>query len=885
MQSLPIDSLLADITASLQAAPNLVIEAPPGAGKTTRVPPALLGIAGAGKEVWVLEPRRLAARMSARRVAEERGERLGETVGYQVRFEEVSGPDTRLRFLTEGVMTRRLLSNPKLDGVGAVVLDEFHERHLQADITLALLKQLQQAARPDLKIVAMSATLDAAPVARFLNDCPALRSEGRRFDVEIEHLARPDERPLAEQVASAVKRLVAEKIDGDILVFLPGAAEIRRAQAACADVAASAGWLVLPLHGDLPPAEQDRAVRPANQRKIILSTNVAETSVTIEGVVAVVDSGLARIAWHSLWSGLPTLTVQRISKAAAVQRAGRAGRTRAGRCLRLFTAQDFAARPDYETPEVRRLDLAEVALELHAAGQQDLRQFGWYEPPSTSAIDAAETLLKRLGAIDGVGTITELGRACLRFPLHPRQSRVLIEAERRGVAREACAMVALLGERDLRAVSIASNPQPKREAHTSGPSDLFEQMDLLAEAERVNFAPERLRAMNLNPGAASSADRVRKQLMRISRTAKDSAKTHHESQEAETALLISVLAGYPDRVARRKSPPARRDAESANEVLLALSNGGAARLAGESVVRQAEFLIAVEAEERKPSTLGGSSNLLATGRTNVVVRTASAIEPDWLLDLFADNLREVTEARFNAQHERVEVTSRLMYDQLVIDERQLNDQASRAALSADDEQKIAATLAEAALAAGLHRFIAPEEVSRFLARVEFARSAMPEANVPALGESDVIAALTELCVGKRSFAELKNAAGRGELIAALRGRLRPAQIGLLERVAPEHVSLTVRRRVRVNYEPERPPWIASRLQDFFGLTRGPAVAEGRVPLVLYLLAPNQRPVQVTTDLAGFWTRHYPQIRKELSRRYPRHAWPEDPLKPSEDRQK
>src|SRR5918911_4575188 len=376
MQPLPIDSLLPEIVASLRGrAPNLVIEAPPWAGKTTRVPVALLdaGLAGDG-EVWVLEPRRLAARLAARRVAEERGERVGDSVGYQVRFDEVSGPSTRLRF------------------------------------------------------VAMSATLEAAPIAEYLSDCPTLRSEGRRFEVAVEHLSRADERPLAAQVEGAVRRLLTDGLDGDVLVFLPGAAEIRRAQEACAPFAEQSGWLVLPLHGELPAAEQDRAVKPSEQRKIILSTNVAESSITIESVLAVVDSGLARIAGHSPWSGIATLNVARISKAAAMQRAGRAGRTRPGRCLRLYTAQDFAARPEHETPEIQRLDLTEPVLELHAAGIRDLHGFNWFEAPTRHALDAAESLLRRLGALDAEARVTKTGERMLRFPLHPRLARMLVEA-------------------------------------------------------------------------------------------------------------------------------------------------------------------------------------------------------------------------------------------------------------------------------------------------------------------------------------------------------------------------------------------------------------------------------------------------------------------------
>ncbi|MDT5294725.1 MAG: ATP-dependent helicase HrpB [Acidobacteriota bacterium] len=547
MEPLPIDALVPEAVEALRRAPSLVVEAPPGAGKTTRLPPAILdaGLAGRG-DVLVLEPRRLAARMAARRVAEERGERLGETVGYQVRFEEVSGPATRLRFLTEGVLTRRLLADPLLKGVGCVVLDEFHERHLPADLALALLRRLQRKERPDLKLVAMSATLDAAPVARYLNDCTVLRSEGRRFEVKVEHLVRHDERPLEAQVENAVRRLVSEGLDGHVLVFLPGAASIRRAQSECERIAAEAGLLVLPLHGELPAAEQDAAVRVSERRKLILSTNVAETSVTIEGVAAVIDSGLARVAGHSPWSGLPVLKVSRVSRASAVQRAGRAGRTREGRCLRLYTAQDFGARPEHETPEVRRLDLAESVLELRASlelhaplelraagvgdprGVNDLRDFEWFESPSTDALEAAETLLRRLGATDEAGRVTETGRRMLRLPLHPRLARIVVEAESRGVAREACSIAALIAERDIRAdrVRLSSgggaergrehtHERERRGATTDGSSDLLELFDLFSEAETGGFAAERVRRLGLEPNAVRAVERVSRQLRRL----------------------------------------------------------------------------------------------------------------------------------------------------------------------------------------------------------------------------------------------------------------------------------------------------------------------------------------------------------------------------------
>lgn len=864
MQPLPIDKLLPQIVASLRRSPNLVIEAAPGAGKTTRVPPSLLaaGLVGDG-EVWVLEPRRLAARMAARRVAEERGEQLGETVGYQVRFEEVGGPNTRLRFLTEGVFTRRLLSDPTLSKVGAVILDEFHERHLQGDLALAFLRRLQRASRPRLSIIAMSATLDAAPVASFLGDCPELRSEGRLFDVSTEHLARADERPLEIQVEAAVRRLLSEGLDGDVLVFLPGAAEIRRAQAACAELAQRADLLIVPLHGELPAAEQDRAVRPAEKRKLILSTNVAETSITIEGVVAVIDSGLARVAGHSPWSGLPTLGVARISKASAAQRAGRAGRTRAGRCLRLYTAQDFAARAQHETPEIMRLDLADTALELHGAGVADLESFEWFEPPPAAALAAAQNLLQRVQAIDEAGQVTETGRRMLRLPLHPRLSRLIVEAERRGVKADACTVAALTAERDIRARQVLQDRSmgPHARARVHGSSDLLEMLDLFKEAESARFSPASLERMQLEPTAVRAVDRVRRQLARLTGTERE-RRAQADNPEAE--LLISILAGYPDRLARVVKRRSTSEETGSSRIELLLAGGGSAELAPESVVRAAQFLVAVDAQERREPGRAG----LRSART--LVRLASAVEPEWLLDLFADRISETREVKWDRERERVEVLERLSYDGLVLDE-------SRAKEAVGPE--VSRALAEAVLEKGWPSFIDAEPVDGLLARIAFVAEAFPEAGIEPLEERDVTDALSLLCEGRRSFAEVREAARAGELFELLRARLSPEQLRLLEKMAPERVTLAGSgRKVRVNYERAKPPWIASRLQDFFGMSDGPRVAGGRVPLVLHLLAPNQRPVQVTTDLTGFWQRHYPEIRRQLSRRYPRHAWPEEPLK-------
>jgi ATP-dependent helicase HrpB len=786
---LPIDPLIPDILQHLRTANSLVLEAPPGAGKTTRVPAALLALDD--REVLVLEPRRLAARLAARFVAAGRAEPVGATVGYQVRFEEVAGPATRLRFLTEGVLTRRLLSDPGLERIGTVVLDEFHERHLEGDLALALLRRLQRSRRPDLRLVAMSATLDAAPVAQFLGGARILRSEGRQHPLEIEYTPH-SAAPLEDQVAAALGRLAALPGNGHVLVFLPGAAEIRRAETACVALARRHGWWLLPLHGDQTPEEQDRAVGPSQRRKVILSTNVAESSITIEGVNAVIDSGVARVASHSPWSGLPVLQVARISQASANQRAGRAGRTGAGRAVRLYPLEDFARRPAHDTPEILRADLAPVALLLDALGVGGFDGLDWLDRPPAAAVAHAAELLSQLGASGA------LAREMARYPLHPRLSRLVVEARRRGAAEDGCTVAALLS---------AGERLPARQEQATR-SDLLVLLD--------------------SPWDARTAQTVR-QVRRMVSPPRQSARD-------EEALLISVLAAFPDRVARR-----RQGSE------LQLAAGGPAQLAPSSTVIGEEFLVAVEAEDR-------------SDRKAPLVRIASGIQPAWLLDLFPERVRETARVEWNRTAERVESVSALLFDQIVIEESR----------GAANPEAAAGLLAAKAMEVGLARFDAPDAMEAYLARARFAAQYGP---VPL---PDAEAALRELAIGLKSFAELESAA-RGAVVRALERQLPPSARRLLEEIAPERIKLPRGRSVLVHYQPGQPPWIASRLQDFFGMRATPAVARGAVPVVVRLLAPNQRPVQMTTDLAGFWQRLYPQIRKELSRRYPRHAWPENPF--------
>ncbi len=780
---LPIDAALPEIVRKLRESKNLVIEAAPGAGKTTRVPPALLELNAGG--VLVLEPRRLAARLAARFVAQARGEEVGRTVGYQVRFEEVAGPETRIRFITEGVLTRMLLSNPALTGIGCVALDEFHERHLEGDLALALLRRLQRTARPDLRLIAMSATLDAAPVAQFL-DAQIVRSEGRQYPLEIEYTPH-SAAPLEERVKAAIERLPSGDA-GHVLVFLPGAAEIRRAQTACDALAKRNGWTIAPLHGDQTPEEQDQAVGPSSRRKVVLATNVAESSITIDGVTTVIDSGLARIASHSPWSGLPALEVSRISQASANQRAGRAGRTGPGRAIRLYPLEDFVRRPAHETPEILRADLAPAALLLQAMGVGDFGALDWLDAPPEAAAAHATDLLQQLGAEGATG------REMARYPLHPRLARLIVEARRRGVAEDGCNVAALL----------SAGERLPAEARHAGRSDLL----TLLEGQ-------------WGPRTAQVVRQVRRMVNPPKQTRRD-----------DDALLISALAAFPDRVARRRQG-----------LELQLASGGSAQLAPSSTVTSAELLIAVEAEDR-------------SDRKAPLVRLASAIEPEWLIDLFADRVQEVSKAEWNRAAERVEGLSALMFGEIAI------EQTRREA----DPQSAGELLAAKALEAGIERFVDRVALEAFFERARFASG---YADIPALGMSDAEDALRQIAQGKRSFAELETAA-RKQIISTLTRRMPRA----FAEIAPESLRLPGGREVRVHYEPNQPPWIASRLQDFFGMRETPRIARGKAAVVVRLLAPNQRPVQMTSDLAGFWERLYPQVRKELSRRYPKHKWPE-----------
>lgn len=820
---LPVDRVCDEVRAAA-AEGNVVIVAPPGSGKTTRVPPALEG------QVVVVEPRRIAARLAATWVARERGEALGEEVGYQVRFDACCAPHTRVRYVTDGLLVRQMLDDPHLAGVDAVVIDEFHERRLHTDVALALLRHLQQTTRPDLRLIVMSATIDAAPIAAWLGGAAIVAAAGRVHPVEVTHEDRGDRR-LEVAVASAVRRAL-DQADGDVLVFLPGAAEIRRAMEACEGMTATRGVELLPLHGDLPLDQQAAAVRAGARRRVVFATNVAESSVTVEGVTTVIDSGLVRRARTVPWSGLDEIRVEKISRASAEQRAGRAGRVRPGRCVRLYTLHDLQHRPEYEAAELHCVDLSEVLLLLLGAGVSRPAHLPWYEPPSDGALRHAETLLERLGALEE-GRLTGVGQRMLTLPLSPRLARLVVEADRLGVPQDGRLAAALLSEGDVRREARARFDRDGVSARRlqSGPSDLLAMLDACRHGHDVD---------------ARALSRVRRleQHLRRGGTARAGAADLDEGKR-EQALSRAVLSAWPDRVARR-----RRQSGAAVEVLMC--GGGAARLAETSVVREAEWMVCVDAEERA----GG-----------VFVRVASEITADWLLDHFIDRIRETEQREWNPRTGRVEQVRRLSYDRLVIDETRS---------TAPRDAETTALLAAAAREAGLGAFTDPKGIEGLLHRLAFVATLSPEVETAGGREREGEIVLTALCEGCVSFDEVRALAERGGLMAALEHRLAPATRRLLERLAPTHVMLRGR-RVPVHYEPDRAPWIASRMQDFFGMREGPRIGDGRVALVLHLLAPNMRPVQVTTDLSGFWTRTYPSVRRELGRRYPRHAWPDDPL--------
>lgn len=826
--ALPIDAIADAVVDATTRGRNVVVLAEPGAGKTTRLP---LVMADAGwparGELWVTQPRRIAARLAASHVAAARGEAPGGSVGYQVRFDSKVSASTRIRFVTEGILVRKLIEDPTLAGIGAVVFDEFHERHLDADVALALCRALQRSTRPDLGIVVMSATLEPEPIAEYL-DAVALRCAGRSYPVEIEHLVRSSERPIGATVAGALADLGPAGLDGGgVLVFLPGAREIRETASACSNVADRLGLEMVTLHGDLPPGEQDRAVRRGDRPKLVLATNVAETSITIDGITCVLDSGLVRQASFDAWSGVGSLVLGKTSKASAIQRAGRAGRTRAGRCVRLYPRHDFDRRPAFDAPEIERLDLAAVALTVRAAGLRRIDEIAWFEAPPVAAVRAADELLVRLGAIENHGGLTERGRRLLRHPLHPRLARLLDAGAELGIATAAAGAAALLSER-----SIRRSEGRVAAATISASSDVLVDLDDLA-----GFASDRSRGdgQPLDVFAARTVLELWRTLAR--------GKVPPASAIDEDALGRALLAAFPDRVA------AVRPGQPGGRKKLAFVGGAQAELSEACTVTDAAFIVAVRADTRRDGAT-----------TTTLVRQAAAVEPEWLLELDSDRLDERRACTFDGDRLRVESMIETRWDGLLLESRR----------DPRPSPEASAVLLTAARARGPTLWCNDAEALTQLAtRGDFVAQHDASARVPTSTLIDAV--LVAACEGRTSFAQLREAS----IVELVLAELGPDR-SRFERAAPTHVPLPGGRRVAVHYESDRAPWIESRMQDFFGSEQGPRLLDGRLPVAIHLLAPNGRAEQITVDLAGFWKNHYPEIRRALMRRYPRHEWPEDP---------
>lgn len=834
--TLPIDSILPELCESLGETPALVLRAPPGAGKTTRVPPALLGsgLAENGRIV-MLEPRRVAARAAARRMASELGTRVGELVGYHIRFDRKAGPETRILVVTEGILVQMLQSDPFLEGIGTVIFDEFHERHLSSDLALAMAFRAQSDVRPDLRLVVMSATLDPEPIAEWMGGCPVLESSGRQYPVEIRYLQQNDPRPLHLVAAQTIRRMLGE-VQGDLLVFLPGVGEIRRT----AEQLGSLGEArVLPLHGSLPQREQDAVLAPASRRKVVLATNVAETSITIDGIRGVIDGGWARVPRFDPSVGLDRLEKTRISEASADQRAGRAGRQAPGTCLRLWTQHEQIGLQKQETPEIRQIDLAQPLLQLLAWGEPDPREFRWFEAPETRSLERGMALLRELGAIDSKERITRLGQRMAGFPGHPRLARLMVEAHRLGAPRRGAVFASLLSERDV-VFRPAGEGRPLV-AMASSKSDLLDRCEAVEESLRSGYGETPLGPVQ--PGKARQIGRVADQLLRWSR--RSLGPPPPPAKDPEEAALRALLSAFPDRVARRREPDSRR----------ALMAGGRGVLLAEmSAVHQEELFLCLEIDA------GGRS------RSESWVRIASGIELDWLEELGVEKQDLVI---FDPDRERVVGERRTVFRDLPLSSVEVDPDAIRAA-------------EELAMAARQHlpRTL-PEDPAfhELIQRIGCLARWMPDLGLSSVDDSRLGDLAASLAAGLRSFRELRKA----PWLPALRATFDHHTWKQVERYAPTHLEVPSGSRIRLSYELGKPPVLAVRIQEMFGLDSTPVVAGGRQPVLLHLLAPNHRPQQITDNLESFWRNTYPEIRKELRARYPRHAWPEDPTTASPER--
>jgi ATP-dependent helicase HrpB len=821
ISALPIGVVLPALAAALERPGAAVLEAPPGAGKTTLVPLALLDARWLGSQkIVMLEPRRLAARAAARRMATMIGEEVGETVGFRTRLETRIGAKTRIEVVTEGILPRMLQNDAALDGVGIVIFDEYHERSLDADLGLALALETRRHLRDELRLLVMSATLDGARVAALL-DAPRVTSAGRSFPVEVRYLERPAADRFEKAVAASI-HLALEEETGSILVFLPGGAEIRRVERMLGDLGHDVA--VAPLYGDLPPGAQDAAIAPAppGQRKIVLATSIAETSLTIEGIRVVIDGGMVRAPRFDPRTGMTRLVTNRVSQAAAEQRRGRAGRLEPGLCYRLWPEAEQAQLAPYAVPEIRDADLAPLVLTLAAWGSTDPAALSWLDPPPPAALGQARALLQRLNALDDRdGRITADGRAMAALPLHPRLAHMALHAKEHGRGRLAAAIAALLMERDI----IRAAPG-KRDA------DLRLRVELLAErGARHALLPD----LQLDRGSAERARQSARQIERALVLRGDSA-----IDADETGRVLAQA--YPDRIAQARGTPGQ----------FRLSNGSGAELPPTDALAKEDFLAVAELDgERKTARIYGAAPL-----------TRTEIEADFAAQIDVEDI-----IAWDPGEEAVLARRRTMLGALILKDEFLTD---------PPPERVMAALLAGIRALGLAALPWSRETETLRRRVEFLRRVEGDP-WPDWSDEALLATLDEWLGPYLTRVTRRTQLASVDLAAALSATLSFAQHRALDEKAPSHITVPSGSRIALDYSTGEAPVLAVRLQEMFGATATPMIAGGKVPLLLHLLSPAGRPLQVTRDLAGFWTGSYRQIRGEMRGRYPKHPWPDNPL--------
>ncbi|MEE9911547.1 MAG: ATP-dependent helicase HrpB [Deltaproteobacteria bacterium] len=829
LTSYPIDDILPELKAAIRKHSAVVLSAPPGSGKTTRVPLALLDILEPQKgRILMLEPRRIAAVSAARWMAKALGEEIGRTLGYSIRFDSRVSPGTRIEVMTEGILTRRILANPDLAGVAMVIFDEFHERSLQADLALALCLDIRRGLREDLKILVMSATLDGGPVADLLDGAAVITSQGQAYPVEERYCGDDREQSVTKRMTDVVQRALRET-EGDILVFLPGAGEIRAVSDSLVETlheGAMKDISVHPLYGDLPFDQQERAILPAPERKIVLATNIAETSLTIHGVRVVIDSGLTRRLEYDPGTGMNRLVTVTVSQAAARQRQGRAGRQYPGVCYRLYSRHTYQSLIPFAPPEIAISDLSSLVLDLACWGVQDPGLLSWLDPPPNGAWRAARDLLIELGAIEAKGSITPVGRAMARLPLHPRLGRLLLQAAELHCPSLGADLAALLSERDIIRHSRSSFPQP------TGGLDLSERLGLLGQWRQKK---------DLTGGADVSALRA------VETTSQQLRRLLGKTREAAggaTGPMIPrlLLCAFPDRIAKRREDDSGR---------YVMRQGRGVRLSAKLNQSLCPYIVApvVDKGEKAEGT----------------VHMAEPLTEELIREVLGDQIETRRRVVWDKQEGRIAATLEERVGAIILSARQVKPQ----------EEEAVSVLCEAIRSKAV-MITFSREARTFQARVRLMKETFPEEDWPDLSDETLLAAqenwLLPWLSGIRSAGQLAAL----NIMPALTGRLTWEQRRLLADRAPVTINVPSGSGIAIDYVAGEIPVLAVKLQEMFGLADTPVIAGGRIKLLLHLLSPARRPVQITRDLSQFWNTVYPQVKKELKGRYPKHPWPDDP---------